>query len=533
VKVGIISVFVDYHRRGRHHRGALQPQIGPLIAALLPDDVEIDIVNDTWEDPDWSRDYDLLFISCLHSDLDRARQIAHYWRRRGAKTVLGGIVASLFPKLCAPFFDAVVVGDPEDTVPRVYRDFCAGELQPLYVSGGYRPESVPIPRSELIANKQPIPLGLEATRGCPFACEFCALTGFGTRFHTRKTADVVRDIEAIREALRHRVPWYRRNKLGLYDNNIGGSFSYLRELCDALRPLGLLWGAAITFNGASNPELVRRMAQSGCRWLYVGLESLNPVTLASMNKGHNQVHRVRELFDQCRAHGIVLSAGLMISPTVDNCAYLDSLPKRLRNAGLYVPTYVGFETPFPGTPLFKRLAAATKPALLPNALLRDFTGYSLVVRPTHEPIDRFIESYRRLLGELYSLRNRVARVLRDLPRFAADGNWFSIAADAAVHWPSDHDPSSARSYVTGTDTPPPETVPLSDADFDSEEERARILEPWRVTDETGRVLPMWLGAEPVFANKGRVVVHVPELVTPPSNTAEDCGPMVGRPAIAN
>ena len=75
MRVGIISVFTDYHRRGRHHRGVLQPQVGPLIAGLLPRDAEIDIVNDTWQDPDWSRDYDLLFISRMHSELDRARQM--------------------------------------------------------------------------------------------------------------------------------------------------------------------------------------------------------------------------------------------------------------------------------------------------------------------------------------------------------------------------------------------------------------------------------------------------------------------------
>ena len=43
MRVGIVSVFVDYHRRGRKNRLSLQPQIGPLIAGLLPRDVEIEI----------------------------------------------------------------------------------------------------------------------------------------------------------------------------------------------------------------------------------------------------------------------------------------------------------------------------------------------------------------------------------------------------------------------------------------------------------------------------------------------------------
>ena len=113
MRVGIISVFTDYHRRGRHHRGVLQPQIGPLVAALLPPEVEIDVVNDTWEDPDWSRDYDLVFLSALHSDFDRARQLSHYYRRRGARTVLGGGQVKLASGEAAPLLsipDAGVAG---------------------------------------------------------------------------------------------------------------------------------------------------------------------------------------------------------------------------------------------------------------------------------------------------------------------------------------------------------------------------------------------------------------------------------------
>jgi hypothetical protein len=237
MKVGIIPVFVDYHRRGRHHRGVLQPQIGPLIAALLPEDADIDIVNDAWSDPDWNRDYDLLFLSCLHSDFDRARQISHYWRRRGAKTALGGIFASTYPQLCAPYFDAVAVGDPESIVPAICADFRRKRLQPLYVARAYDPASTPTPRFDLAARQQVLPIAIEATRGCPFACDFCALTGQGTRYHFRPAKDVARDIRAGRAALHRLTFWHRRNVVAFYDNNLGGDFARLHELCEALAPL--------------------------------------------------------------------------------------------------------------------------------------------------------------------------------------------------------------------------------------------------------------------------------------------------------
>ena len=356
MRVGVISVFTDYHRRGRHHRGVLQPQIGPLVAALLPPDVEVDVVNDTWEDPDWSRDYDLVFLSALHSDFDRARQISHYYRRRGAATVLGGPLASTFPQLCAPWFDAVAVGDPESTVPAIHRDFAAGELKTLYRAERYQPQAVPVPRLDLVATKQVLPLALEATRGCPFTCDFCTLTGLGTRYHTRAAATIAAHLREAQALLAGRVARWKQRLAVFYDNNVGGSPVFLRALCDALAPLGIRWGGCITFNILRDTSMLDRLAASGCRLVYFGLETFNPAALADMGKHQNLLAETRTVIDACRARGILATAGLMLSPTMDTLEYIDRIPEFLDDCGLHVPTYICFETPFPGTPHFKRLA---------------------------------------------------------------------------------------------------------------------------------------------------------------------------------
>lgn len=504
MRVGVISAFTDYHRRGRHHHGVLQPQVGPLIAALLPPEVEVDIINDTWEDPDWRRDYDLLFVSCLHSDFDRARQISHYWRRRGAKTVAGGTLASTYPALCKPYFDAVVIGDAEGSVPTVYADFARSALKAFYVSGRYDASRLPTPRLDLVAHKQLVPVGLEAFRGCPFSCEFCALTALGTRFHARSAASVVADVQCAQRMLDPHVPWYKRNVVTFYDNNIGGSVGRLRELCEALAPLGVRWGSCVTFNVIADPENVRRLSRAGCRFLFVGLESFNPAALADMNKYQNAVGSIRSVLDCCRDHGILIVAGLMLSPTVDDLDYIASIPERLDECGLHVPAFVSFETPFPGTPYFRKLAAQPEPALLPGALLRDFTGYTLVVRPARAGTDEFIAAYRSLIRQIYAPARRLRKIIADCSRFLPHGYLFSAWIDAKdqlgpyqAAWPY-------RSFLAGTDTPPPETVPFADGDFVSEAERDAVLGPARVTDNEGRVLPCWLEPTRVYDIKGRL-----------------------------
>ncbi|HTY98467.1 MAG TPA: radical SAM protein [Rhodocyclaceae bacterium] len=502
MRVGIVSVFTDYHRLGRHHRGAMQPQIGPLIAALLPEGVDIDVINDTWTDPDWDRRYDLLFVSCLHSDFDRAREIAHYWRQRGARTVIGGNFASAFPQLCAPYFDAVAVGEPETIVPRLWQDFRNGALRPLYEAEAYDPATTPTPRFDLAARQQALPISLEATRGCPHVCEFCVLTGTDAGHRARPTADVVRDVLAGRRLPNHPLAWHRRKYIIFYDNNIGGNKRRLRDYCAALKPLNIRWGGCVSFNILRDTKLLAEMAASGCRMLFVGLESFNPATLAAMGKKQNAPAQVRAAVRRCHDLGIVLMTGLILSPAMDDIAYIDSIPDRLDDCGLFVPTYVAFETPFPGTPQFRRLAGQPQPAFLPNALLRDFNGYTLVTRPAHASPEEFVAAYRRLVGRLFSPASRLAKLLRDAASFLSRGHLTPLLLDAAELASEDGRVDAARTLMAGSEIPPPEcgAVPFAGEDFASAAERAAIVDPWRVTDGDGRVVPAWLTAARVPAS---------------------------------
>jgi hypothetical protein len=511
VKVAVVSVFVDYHRRGRHHRGVLQPQVAPLIAALLPPDAEIDLVNDVWDDPDWSRDYDLVFISALHSDFDRARQISHYYRRRGAKTVLGGVMASLFPDLCQPWFDAVAIGDPESTVPAIVRDFSAGALRPRYRGEPYAAERVPAPRLDLVSERQILPLAHEATRGCPFTCEFCSLTAVGTRHHHRRAADVVRDLRASQAMLAGRASFWQRRLAIFYDNNIGGHRGHLRELCAALGEAGLRWGACVTFNVLRDAELLDAMAAGGCRLVYVGLESFNPQAIADMCKHQNAVAEARRAVDACRDRGILVTAGLMLSPAIDTLDYIERIPEALDVAGLHVPTYISFETPFPGTPHFERLAADPSRPILPDAPLADFNGYTLVTRPAHASPEAFVAAFLSAHERVYALPRRLRKLAADVPRFLAAGKVLPAIFDAFEMLTVERPRPPGRTYVAGRDLPFPElsAVPFAPDDFRSEAERDGVLAPWKVTDAAGAVLPHWRGARPVYLPRGRIAPPAP------------------------
>ncbi|MGB9378403.1 MAG: radical SAM protein, partial [Mycobacteriales bacterium] len=412
----------------------------------------------------------------------------------------------LYPALVAPYFDAIVVGDAEGSVGRVYADFVRGHLEPIYVSAPYDPAAVPVPRFDLVATKQLVPFSLEVTRGCPFSCNFCVLSAIGTRHHVRPVSLVMRDLRAARAMLRHLVPVHQRRVVLFMDNNIGGNLAYLRELCAALEGSGLRWGGALTFNVIADPANVRMLSRAGARVLFVGLESFNPLALADMGKFQNVVESTQRVLADCRRNGIHIVSGLMLNPTIDDRAYIDSVPQHLTDCGLRVPSFVSFEAPIPGTPNFLALAAQPTPALLPGAYLRDFTGYTLVTRPQRETVADFVGGYLWLNRTVYAGRRRVAALAHDVPPLFARGFVSTALAEtfdtSRRRWRQD----PGRTFVAGTDTPPPEdgSVPLTDADFDSEQHRAAVMDPWLVTDEVGRVLPQWLEPVKTFGKRGRI-----------------------------
>jgi radical SAM superfamily enzyme YgiQ (UPF0313 family) len=206
VKVGIITVLVDCHRRGCTPPRRPAATGRAAVRRPPPPRVDVQIINDSSEDPDCRRDYDLLCILALHSESDRALQTAHYGRRRGATTVFDGRLASAHPDLCAPGFYAIVIGEPEGAVPSHFDDILRGELKPRYRERAGQALKPATPRLDLVADRQVLPLALEVTRGCPFSCNFCVVADAGEGFGTRPVSRIRYDIIRRRAAVAGRVP---------------------------------------------------------------------------------------------------------------------------------------------------------------------------------------------------------------------------------------------------------------------------------------------------------------------------------------
>ena len=253
--------------------------------------------------------------------------------------VIGGPHATALPEEAARHADAVVVGEAEDTWPRLLDDARRGRLEPVYVSTRQAPlAGMPAPRWDLIKGRRYGKSVTIATRGCPHRCDYCSiplLYGPGTMRY-RPVDEVVREVAT--SPTRAVVFW---------DDNIGANPRYAKELFRALTPLKKWWTSQCTANAARDEEFVALAARSGCKALFLGLESISQESLEATNKAHNRVDDYRRLIANLHRHGIAVHLGIMFGFDQDDVGIFRRTADFLDEACVDVAT-VSMVVPMPG-----------------------------------------------------------------------------------------------------------------------------------------------------------------------------------------
>ena len=130
-------------------------------------------------------------------------------------------------------------------------DFQRGNLKAFYRQNRLTDLStLPVPRRDIHGSKGYFPLGVvQATRGCPYRCEFCSVrTFFGDTFRLRALNDVISEVKGMRHKL-----------IMFNDDNIIGHPGYSRELLQAITPLKKKWMGQASLAGLRDEKTIRLM----------------------------------------------------------------------------------------------------------------------------------------------------------------------------------------------------------------------------------------------------------------------------------
>jgi radical SAM superfamily enzyme YgiQ (UPF0313 family) len=324
----------------------------------------------------------------------RAYELAKWFRAQGSIVVMGGLHVLSCPDEVLPHADAIASGDGVQLWPRILEDIERGELKQTYSADYRRPYTADPPaRREILPREAFLTTtSVIATRGCHNRCGFCYLAtdGLHMPYRMRTPEQVAAEIEADGQAYAVFV-----------DNNLGSRPDYLRKLCAALKPLGIIWSAAVTIDVTDDPSLIREMALAGCTGVFIGFESLHADNLTDARKKTpapiDYARRVAIL----HRYGIQVNGSFVLGFDHDRPDVFARTVEWIEANRLECATF-HILTPYPATPLYRQLEREGR-LLHRNWDLYD-TAHA-VFQPKHMCPEQLEEGYAWCYRTLFSHRS--------------------------------------------------------------------------------------------------------------------------------
>jgi len=341
MKILLISPIRDAHQFT--NSGILIPQLALFILqGLTPRQHEVKIVEEEYMTLNPFEDCDVVGISCMTSNAYRGYRIAEAFRKRGKTVIMGGIHPSLLPDEALEHTDAVVIGEAEGVWEKILEDIENNTLKRTYHDPNPDLNRI-IPKdfSSLPKNRFYNLIPVETSRGCPYNCDFCCVSNiYGKKIKHIPIEYIVKDIEASG----------KRNFIFL-DDNIIGDKKYARELFKALIPLKIRWVGQSSISFARDTELMKLAKRSGCKGLFIGLESVLETNYNKYKKLQS-LENTRKDLKKILKLGIVIQASVVFGFDYDTPETFGETIKFLIKNRISIAS-INILTPYPGTELFK------------------------------------------------------------------------------------------------------------------------------------------------------------------------------------
>jgi radical SAM superfamily enzyme YgiQ (UPF0313 family) len=372
----------------------------------------------------------LVGIGAMTRMVARAYRVADALRAAGIPVVMGGPHVTEVPDEAlgrdggVRHADAIALGEADETWPLIVEDAARGELKEVYqperdAKGLDRKPSLQpypiIPWDTLsleqfslvpkfirpLLNRMGAGWGsfyvvpIETGRGCPYGCEFCTVTGFfGDSIRFRTNESVIEELLRLKERAKR-----ERGQVAVFfidDNlaiNIKRTKSLLRDIiaADAQLP----WVAQISANLLKDEELIDLIAESGGKWVFIGMESIDPANMADVNKNFSKPGEYKQVLERLARRNVYAITSFIFGMDNDTPGVAERTLKEINSWPPGLPVY-GQLTPFPATPLYDRLEKAGR--LDRPKHWMDFAPFVMA----HTPLKMTIEEAKREVNKAWS-----------------------------------------------------------------------------------------------------------------------------------
>lgn len=379
----------------------LKTRMAPSLALLTlmnltPDCHEAVMVNENIEEINYDCGAGMAAITVTLDVMPRAVQIAENFRRLGIPVAAGGIHVTSSPDECMKHFDAVCIGAAERVWAQMTEDAAQGRLRHVYHDmEDFRGEEIASASYERIDKSRYLYTNVISTsRGCPNRCDFC-YNSCKNRIYVRRPAeDVINDIKSL--GTRHVL---------FIDDNFIGSPAYTRELLSMTDGMNLKWSAAVTAKIADHPDLLDLMSRTGCQSLFIGLESINNLSLKGVNKD-NRFEKYENLVREIHKRGIMVNASMVFGLDGDGPdVFARTLEWLVKNKVETLTSHI--LTPYPGTELYRRMQCEGR---ITSNELSEYNTAHVVFKPSGMTAEELYEGYLWMYRNFYSFKNILLRM---------------------------------------------------------------------------------------------------------------------------
>ncbi|MFH1953558.1 MAG: radical SAM protein [Pseudomonadota bacterium] len=348
------------------------PPHGPVVfAASLPDDVDVDFVDENLETIDFDDPVDFVGISMmLTAQVKRGWEIADTYRKRGTKVIFGGISTMLHAEETMNYADSIFLGEAEGKMEKVFSDFSHNRLQKVYDYTDDRPptEMIDIARRDILKRDLYNYRGIQmvdlvhASRGCRFSCYPCAVSYLGGRqFRPRPIDKAVEEMASI-----------DNNRLFIVDNSLAQDKQWEMDLFREMIPLKKKW---CSHPIEDDPKVLDLAAQAGAWYVYQ--------TIFDTSK------YIRERVKRYKDHGIGVEGSILLGLDNHTEDYIKELIDFLIEINLDMAEFTVL-VPFPHTKAFEDLSRQNR---IFSHDWDDYTADRVVFYPKHLTPERLQELF--------------------------------------------------------------------------------------------------------------------------------------------
>lgn len=332
-----------------------------------PDHIKFKIVDRAIENAIKEFSPDIIGISSVSQNYNRAIEYARIAKRYNLPVIIGGVHISALPSTLTNDMDVGVIGEGEETIIDIINLF-AGKRHfdekrlskiegivfrtkgEIVVTARRKPieplDRIPTPDRDLFPTTQAT--YMFTSRGCPYNCSFCASSRFWGKVRFFSAEYVVNEIKDL-------IDRYKVKEISFQDDLLTANKPRIKRMLELLKKEHIIGRVKFVCNVRSNivtDELVLLLKEMNVKAVGMGLESGSPKTLEYLKGNNISIHDHINAVNIFRTHGIEPYVGFIIgSPQESKRDILETLAfikdNRLMSFDLHVLT------PFPGTPVWE------------------------------------------------------------------------------------------------------------------------------------------------------------------------------------